>query len=129
VSALPISGLPVINQAREPASVRDGSPSTQKDYQVALGFEETLLDQLSQSLIGSSGLDGESEGSGQSDEGESGESQSSSAATGELSALLPQALTKSLQDAGGLSMAGALMHQLDPTNASSKVAPSGGTGS
>ena len=40
-------GLPVVNQALEPAWVRHGSAATQKAYESALAFEEVLVEQLS----------------------------------------------------------------------------------
>ena len=44
------TGIPPVNQTLEPAWVRRGSPATQKAYQSALAFEQTLVEQLSQSL-------------------------------------------------------------------------------
>jgi hypothetical protein len=125
MSILAPTGLPVINQALEPSSVREGSPATQKAYQRALGFEEMLLEQLSQSLVQTSGLEGESGEATEATEGGS----SASAPTSMLSTLLPQALSSSLSANGGLGLATQLMSQLDPQNASTPVAESGGTGS
>jgi Rod binding domain-containing protein len=102
------TGLPVVNQALEPEWVRHGSASTQKAYETALEFEQTLVEQLSKSMAASSGLGGESsqeEGSG----GEGG----SSASDSEISSMLPQALTSSVMSAGGLGLAAQLTHQLE----------------
>jgi hypothetical protein len=124
------TGLPVVNQALEPAWVRHGSAATQKAYDSALSFEQTLVEQLSQSLASTSGLGGGSsqEGeSGTSEEGGSSGSSGSSGANGELSSLLPQALTSSVMQAGGLGMAAQLTRELEGVHASEKA--TGGTSS
>jgi Rod binding domain-containing protein len=105
------TGLPPIDPAFEPASVRSGSPATQKAYASALNFESMLVQQLSQSLTESS--EGESEGS-------SGDPVST-----QLSSLLPQTLTNSVMSHGGLGMAQQLMGSLLPET-SSKVSSTGG---
>ena len=90
LDATATTGLPVVNQALEPEWVRHGSAATQKAYETALSFEQTLVEQLSQSLTATSGLGGES-----SQEGESGSEEGGSAAAGansQLSSMLPQAL-------------------------------------
>jgi hypothetical protein len=117
------TGLPVVNQALEPEWVRHGSADTQKAYESALSFEQTLVEQLSQSLASTSAL-----GGGPSQEGESGsEEGSSSGANGELSSLLPQALSTSVMQAGGLGMAAQLTQELEGVHAGEKA--TGGTGS
>jgi Rod binding domain-containing protein len=121
-TAMPTStGMPLVNQALEPASVRNGSPAVQKAYATALDFEDMLVQQLSQSLTQASGTsEGGEEGEGSSEGGE--------AASGELSSLLPQALTEGVMGQGGLGLAQQLVPALAPsaTPISSKVAPSGG---
>jgi Rod binding domain-containing protein len=127
------SGLPVVNQALEPAWVRHGSPSTQKAYQSALSFEQTLVEQLSKSLAATSGLGGE-ESSGEGESSEEG-----GASSGELSSMLPQALSSSVMSAGGLGLAAELTRGLESaesaqtgasattgTTASTQVGTSGG---
>jgi len=117
------TGLPVVNQALEPDWVRHGSAATQKAYASALSFEETLVEQLSQSLASTSSL-----GGGSSQEGESGtEEGGSSGANGELSSLLPQALSSSVMQAGGLGMAAQMTRELEGVHAGE--AATGGTGS
>jgi Rod binding domain-containing protein len=100
-------GLPVVNQAQEPAWVRGGSASTQKAYSTALAFEEILVQQLSQSLSATSGVAGEGGGEGGSAPG--GESDAGSS---ELSSMLPQALSAGVMGAGGLGMAAQLTREL-----------------
>ncbi len=68
------SGLPIVNQALEPASVRNGSPAVQKAYASALDFEAMLVQQLSQALTQGTGLGGE-EGSEEGMGGASEEAQ------------------------------------------------------
>jgi Rod binding domain-containing protein len=117
-SALPATGLPVVNQALEPTWVRDGSQSTKNAYDTALTFEQMLVEQLSKSMAATSGLGGES-----SEEGESGSEESSLPAIGgqstELSSMLPQALSSGVMSAGGLGLAAQMTSQLqDPSGVS-----------
>jgi hypothetical protein len=117
-------GLPVVDQALEPEWVRHGSATTQKAYESALAFEQTLVEQLSQSLAATTGSDGEG-----SPEGEEG---SSSAADSQLSSMLPQALSSGVMHAGGLGMAAQLTRQFETQSPSSPtdgggVPPGGGT--
>jgi Rod binding domain-containing protein len=102
------SSLPVVNQALEPEWVRRGSAATQKAYETALEFEQTLVEQLSKSMTASSGMGGES-----SQEEGSGEEGGSSANDSEISSMLPQALSSSVMSAGGLGLAAQLTHQLE----------------
>ena len=118
-------GLPAVNQALEPDWVRHGTASTQKAYETALAFEQTLVEQLSRSLTAGSGLEGES-----SQEGEAGaESGSSSFAGGDsqLSSLLPQALTGGVMHAGGLGLAAQLTQELAGAQGVQQARAAGGT--
>jgi Rod binding domain-containing protein len=122
------TGLPVVNQALEPEWVRHGSASTQKAYETALEFEQTLVEQLSKSMAASSGLGGES-----SQEEGSGEEGGASANDSEISSMLPQALTSSVMSAGGLGLAAQLTHQLEGLEGATQahasgVAPTGASG-
>jgi hypothetical protein len=118
VGATEATGLPVVNQALEPAWVRHGSASTQKAYETALSFEQTLVEQLSKSLAATSGLGGE-----ESQEGESSEEggSASGAQSGELSAMLPQALSSGVMSAGGLGLAAQLTRNLEGTGAAANT--------
>jgi Rod binding domain-containing protein len=115
-------GLPVVNQALEPAWVRHGSASTQKAYESALAFEQSLVEQLAKSLADTSGLSGE----GSQEGGEPG-SEGSSAGSSQLSSMLPQALTSSVMDGGGLGMAAQMTRQLEGVQAPATAKASGGT--
>jgi len=115
--------VPVMNQSSVPAAVREGSSAAKQAYTTGQGFEEMLLQQLSQSLAQSSGLGGEGDGG----EGGGEEEGASSQAGGALEALLPQALTEGIMRGGGIGLATQLMHTLDPaaSHASSAVVPTG----
>ncbi|HLH13858.1 MAG TPA: hypothetical protein VKV16_03640 [Solirubrobacteraceae bacterium] len=119
------TGLPVVDQALEPAWVRHGSAATQKAYASALAFEQTLVEELSQSLAASSGLGGEAsqEGAG----GGAGEEESSSSASDtQLSAMLPQALAGGVMHAGGLGLAAQMTRELEGSAASAGGQRTGG---
>jgi Rod binding domain-containing protein len=118
------TGLPIVNQATEPEWVRKGSAATQKAYQSALSFEETLVEQLSQSLASTSGLSGESEGQSGSEEGGSS---SSGAGDSQLSSMLPQALTTSVMDAGGLGLAAQMTRNLEGVQSTAQTKTTGGS--
>lgn len=96
-TSLPASA---IAGANVPAAVRENAPGARQAYATARSFEEMLVGQLSQSLMQSSGLTGESEG-------ETGEG-------GAAASLLPQTLTEGVTRAGGLGLAAQLMHAMDP---------------
>jgi hypothetical protein len=125
-TATAAAGLPAVNQALEPQWVRRGSPATQKAYQSALAFEQTLVEQLSKSMADTSGLTGES-----SQEGESGSEAGGSPAAGDsqLASMLPQALTASVMNAGGLGMAAQMTRGLEGVRGAAQAHASGGTAS
>jgi hypothetical protein len=124
--ASPGAGLPVVNQAFEPEWVRHGSAATQQAYESALSFEQTLVEQLSQSLATASGL-----GGGSSQEGESGSEEGGSsggdAGDSQLSSMLPQALTAGVMNAGGLGLAAQMTRELTGTPSAAQTQASGGT--
>ena len=120
------TGLPPVNHALEPAWVRHGSPATQKAYESALAFEQTLVEQLSQSLTSASGLGGEGSQVGESGSEESGSSEAG-ASDPQISSTLPQALTASVMHGGGLGLAAQLTHQLDAAGAAAQAQPNGGS--
>jgi Rod binding domain-containing protein len=118
------AGLPPIDPAFEPASVRSGSPAVQKAYASALDFESMLVQQLSQSLGETSGLGGEGESPGEGgSEGGGGDPVSM-----QLSSLLPQTLTNSVMSHGGLGMAQQLMGSLLPAGQAAKQGVAAGAG-
>ena len=99
----------VVNQALEPAWVRHGSPATQKDYATRLGFEQMLVEQLTQSLTRDQRarrrrLRKANRAPKAAPRSGGGDSQ--------ISSMLPQALTASVMHGGGLGLAAQLTHQL-----------------
>lgn len=123
--SVPAAGLPAVNQALEPAWVRHGSSATQKAYDSALAFEETLVDQLSQSLSAAAGFGEASSHEGEGG-GEGGESEGTPAA---LSDMVPQALAQGIMSAGGLGLAAQLTRQDASAPAAGGVGGDGGTAS
>jgi hypothetical protein len=113
---------PPVNQVFEPASVRNGSPEIKKAYAAALSFEQTLVEQLSKSLVQTSGLGGE-----ESTEGT--ESSSEDATGGQLSSMLTQSLSTGVMNAGGLGLATQLINERDSANTPATSALTGGSGS
>jgi len=119
------TGLPPTSEARAPLAVRDGSAAVKQAYASAQGFEEMLLQQLSQSMLQSSGLGGEGEAGGEESSG-AGESSGGGAM---LTSLLPQTLTEGVMRQGGLGIASQLARSLDPAasaGTTGAVGPSGG---
>jgi Rod binding domain-containing protein len=118
------TAVPIASATRAPASVRAGSATVKQAYANAQGFEEMLLQQLSQSLVQSSGLSGESEAGGEGSSGEEGASLGGES-SGMLASLLPQTLTEGVMRQGGLGLATQLMNSLDPAAASSAATAAG----
>ncbi len=114
-------GMPVVDQAREPTWVRQGSASTQRAYQEALAFEGVLVEEMTHSLAGS-GL-----GGGEEAEGALGEEGSSSSEPG-FAAIAPQALAGSIMGEGGLGLAAQLTQGLTGTTGATGATGAGGPG-
>ncbi len=114
-----------IDQALLPASVRNGTTAQKNAYTTALGFEQMLVDQLSQELAATTQTDGTS-GSGD-DSGSSDGSTSSSLlggsdpTTSTYAQLLPTALTQGVMSAGGLGVAQEIASSLDPTHSTTQA--------
>ncbi len=123
VAAVP--GLSITDEAHAPAAVRNGSATVKKAYASAQGFEEMLMQQLSQAMLQSSGLGGEGGSEGEESSG------GSSGEGGMLTSLLPQALTEGVMREGGLGLATQLMSSLDPAASANAAgaSASGGTAS
>ena len=132
ITAPTMAGPSVLDEAHAPASVRNGSAAVKQAYASAQGFEEMLLQQLSSSLVQSSGLSGEGESAGDGS-GEAGSPEGGGeAGDSMLSSLLPQTLTEGVMREGGLGLAAQLMSSLDRSastgavDASAAVGPAGG---
>jgi Rod binding domain-containing protein len=111
------TSVPVVNQALEPASVRDGSATVKQDYNEALSFESVLVNQLCQQLVASSGLSGSDAGADTSSDDSSAGS-SGDAGLGDFASMLPSALTSAIMSDGGLGLAAQLLPSLEAANAS-----------
>jgi Rod binding domain-containing protein len=116
MSSLPAVNLPPINAALEPAEIRNGNAQAKQAYQEALGFEDILMQQLTQQMAdtvsspGGDSSDGSGDSSGSSSGGILGSDPSSSA----FASLIPTALTQSIMSGGGTGMADQLARALDP---------------
>jgi hypothetical protein len=129
VSFLPLSeaGVPAVDPANEPATIRNGSPAAKQAYQVALSFEEVLVDQLTKQLAATtSDTDGSGGGdsSGDTSNGSTG-LMGSGPAGSVYGSMIPQVLTSSIVSSGGLNkLAMQLATALDPSLASEQAVPS-----
>jgi hypothetical protein len=112
VSPMPGATVPVINQATEPASVRNGTPQVKEDYEKALSFESVLVNELTEQLVQTAGI-----GSGSTDSSSSSSSGTGAAGSdptvSDFASLLPGALTSAIMNDGGLGLAAQLMPSID----------------
>jgi len=117
------SGMPSINQADIPASVRTGNPQAKNAYAEGLQFEQVLVQQLAQELSKTvSATDPGSDSSGSadgssdsSDAGAAGGLLGSNSPAAAYSSLIPQALTDSIMSGGGLGVAQEIAQAIDPS--------------
>jgi len=100
--------LPPIDAANEPANIRNGNAAAKNAYQEALGFEDILVQQLTQELSGT--VTSPSDDSSDSTGGILGSDPSTSA----FASLIPTALTQSIMSSGGLGIAQQLAQAIDP---------------
>ncbi len=111
------SGLPPIDQAQLPADVRSAPPARKHAYEAGLGFEQLLVQQLSQSMV-----DSTSDGS---DDG--GDAPSCLGAGSPYASLLPDALSQGVMSGGGLGLAKQIADAIQPA-AASNADRAGGAG-
>jgi hypothetical protein len=119
-----------IDQALLPASIRNGTPEQKQAYTSALGFEQMLVDQLSQSLASSASPDGSSSDDGSASDSDSGSGSGSGSllsgsdpASSTYAQLLPTALSSSVMSAGGLGIAQQLASAIAPSAFSDQSTP------
>jgi hypothetical protein len=114
------AGIPNLNVASIPANISNGDSKAKQAYSEGLAFEDMLVNELSQQLAStmyggdssdSSSTDGTSDGS--SSGGSSGSSMLGGASA--YASMIPQALTSSIMDSGGLGMAESFAQELDPS--------------
>jgi Rod binding domain-containing protein len=112
------SSLPPIDAANEPADIRNGNATAQKAYQEALGFEDILVQQLTQELASTVTSPSDDGSSGDGSDGSSSDSSGgilgSDPSTSAFASLIPTALTNSIMSNGGLGIAGQLAQAIDP---------------
>jgi Rod binding domain-containing protein len=116
MSSLPATNLPPIDAALLPADIRNGNAQAKQAYREALGFEDILMQQLTQQMadtVTSPGGDS-SDGSGDSSDSSSGGILGSDPSTSAFASLIPTALTQSIMSGGGVGVADRLAHALDP---------------
>jgi len=116
------SSLPPVDAANEPADIRNGNTAAKNAYQEALGFEDILVQQLTQELANT--VSSPSDGSSGDGSGDSSDSSDSSDSTGGIlgsdpstsgfASLIPTALTQSIMSSGGLGIAAQLAQSIDP---------------
>jgi Rod binding domain-containing protein len=117
MSSLPAANLPPINSALLPADIRNGNAKAKQAYQEALGFEDVLMQQLTQQLadtVTSPGGDSSDSSSGGSSDSSSGGLLGSDPSTSAFASLIPTALTQSIMSGGGVGIADRLARALDP---------------
>ena len=123
MSSLPAANLPPIDSALLPADIRNSGAKAKHTYQEALGFEDILMQQLTQQLAATvTSPGGDSSGSGDSSDSASGSGSDSGSggilgsdpSTNAFASLIPTALTQSIMSGGGTGMADQLARALDP---------------
>jgi Rod binding domain-containing protein len=116
MSGLPATNLPPIDAAYEPADIRGGNAQAKQAYQEALGFEDILMQQLTQQLASTVSTPGGDSSNGTSDSGEDSSSGllGSDPSTNAFASMIPAALTQSVMSGGGVGIADRLAHALDP---------------
>lgn len=97
-----IPGLPIISDAQLPAAVRNGSQSDKDSYKTAMGFEQMLVGQLVQTMVGSDGAPS----TGDDDSDDTALDTSDPMTSGPFSGQMQDALSSALMSAGGLGLAG-----------------------
>jgi Rod binding domain-containing protein len=95
-----MSGLPPIDQSLLPAEVRNGTAKDKQTYAAALGFERTLMNELTKAMADTA-KPVESDDSGSDDSSDS----SQDSATSMYMDMLPDQLANGLIQNGGLGLA------------------------
>ena len=108
-----MSTLPPIDSALMPADIRNGDARAKRAYQEGLGFENMLVQQLTQQLADTVRSPSDSGDSSSGDSG-SGGILGSDPSTNVLASMIPTALTQSMMSAGGVGIAASLARAIDP---------------
>lgn len=108
------AGIPSLNVADIPATVRDGNKTAKQAYAEGLAFENVLVNELSQQLsstmYGGSGTDAAS-----ASDGSGGSSSGLLGGAGAYASMIPQALSSSIMSGGGLGIAEEFAQEIDPS--------------
>ena len=97
-----MSGIPPIDQSLLPAEVRNGTAKDKQTYSAALGFERTLMGEMTKAMAATAQPDNSSDTS--SDSGDDSSS-SQDSATSMYMDMLPDQLANGLEQNGGLGLA------------------------
>jgi Rod binding domain-containing protein len=109
------SSLPPVDAANEPADIRNGNTAAKNAYQEALGFEDILVQQLTQELASTvSSPSDDSSGDSSDSSDSSGGILGSDPSTSGFASLIPTALSQSIMSNGGLGIAAQLAQSIDP---------------
>jgi hypothetical protein len=112
------AGVPNLNVATIPENIRNGDSKAKQAYSEGLAFEDVLVNELTQQLAstmyGGDSSDGSSSADGSSTDGSTGSSSMLGGASAYAS-MIPQALSSSIMDSGGLGMAESFAQELDPS--------------
>lgn len=115
MTGLPATNLPPIDQALLPADIRNGDAKAKQAYQEALGFEDILMQQLTQQLADTvTSPGGDASDSGDSGDGFATGLLGSDPSTNAFASMIPTAITQSIMSGGGVGIADRLAHALDP---------------
>src|SRR5579884_3304868 len=115
MSGLPATNLPPINAALEPADIRSGDARAKQAYQEALGFEDILMQQLTQQLAATvTSPGGDASDSGDSGDGFATGLLGSDPSTNAFASMIPTALTQSIMSGGGVGIADRIARAIDP---------------
>ena len=111
------AGIPNLNVADIPANVRDGDSKAMQAYSEGLAFEDVLVNELAQQLsntmYGGSGSGGS--GGDSSSDGDSSSNGGLLSGASAYASLIPQTLTSSIMDGGGLGIAEQFAQEFDPS--------------
>jgi hypothetical protein len=124
------AGIPNLNVATIPANIRDGDSKAKAAYSQGLAFENVLVNELSQQLAKTMFGGDSSDGSSTDPSSDSSGGASASGMLGSASAyasMIPQALTSSIMDGGGLGIASSFAQEIDPSLLSQASGTTGST--
>jgi Rod binding domain-containing protein len=96
-----MTGVPPIDQSLLPAEVRNGSANDKKTYAAALGFERTLMGELTKAMAATAQPDETDTGNDSGDD----TSAPQDSATSMYTQMFPDQIADSLEQNGGLGLA------------------------